>query len=239
MSNLLSRSILALDNMSYEELNNFLESNPSDIPTLKIGLELFCLHGPSIVKEIREKYRKTIFLDLKLHDIPNTVAKAIRSLEGLDVEFLTIHLSGGEEMINKALESAKTYLPNTKLLGVSYLTSLDEKDFSQNWGVNKDGIEDQFKKLFSIASKTKIHGIVCSPLEAKMMKEIDSNILTVCPGIRFEDQISSGNIQDQKRVLSPLQALTQGADYMVIGRPLTQAQNFNERVTYLTETKIT
>lgn len=233
MSNLLERTILALDNMSEEEIQNFLKIHESQIPTLKIGLELFCKHGPDVVRRIQHSHGKNIFLDLKLHDIPNTVFKSVKSLSGLPIEFLTIHLSGGEEMIRQALEAAKEYLPNTKLLGVSYLTSLGNSDFDQNWGINEASIEDQFKRLFTLAAKTRIHGIVCSPHEAKVLKSISSEVITVCPGIRFQDEIDAGNTQDQKRVLSPHDAMKSGTDYMVIGRSLTKSDRFAERINYL------
>ena len=124
MMKLTDRIIVALDNMNEEEVCTFLDKSKQTYKTVKIGLELFYLLGPDFVKKIHHQYGVDIFLDLKLHDIPNTVSKAIRSLRNLPVKFLTVHLTGGKNMLSEALEEAKHSLPDTKLLGVSFLTSL-------------------------------------------------------------------------------------------------------------------
>ena len=235
----LEKVIVALDNMGKDQVIRFLDQKENTLPFVKLGLEMFCLEGPQFVREINERFNKKIFLDLKLHDIPNTVAKSIRSLEGLPIEFLTIHLSGGREMILKALEAQKQYLPNTKLLGVSYLTSLDETDFNDLHGLSKEEIPMAFNRLFQLALETKIQGIVCSSHEVSLVKELENNsehqLIKVCPGIRFEDEIKAGAIQDQKRVLSPKDAFQNGATYLVMGRSLNSTDKLAQRIQQLAE----
>lgn len=215
---MINKVIPALDGMNKEEVFNFLERLENNFNVVKIGMELFYKEGPSIVSEINQKFNKKIFLDLKLYDIPNTVAGAIKSLAGLPIEFLTIHLSGGSEMVTRAMEQASQSLPDTKLLGVSYLTSLDDSYFKNIQDREQDEIQASFKRLFDLARDTKIHGIVCSPLELNQTK--DFTFLKVCPGVRFQDEIDAGQLGDQKRVLSPADAFEHGASYLVMGRSL-------------------
>jgi orotidine-5'-phosphate decarboxylase len=232
----IERVMVALDNIEKEHVEDLLNNELKDFHYIKIGLELFCAHGKEWVKNISKKYDKKIFLDLKLHDIPNTVSKSIKSLRGLDIAFLTIHLSGGREMIKAAMASANEHLPNTKLLGVSYLTSLENKDLNEMYGIDLNA--DAFNKLFNLAIDTNIHGVVCSPHEAKIIKELSSekhDVITVCPGIRFNDEIEANNIQDQKRVLAPQDAFNSGSDYLVMGRSLTQATDIKTRINDLCE----
>ena len=236
--------IVALDNMNEQEIFTFLDKwkaiDSNNLPCLKIGLELFCLLGPSIVERIHHKYDCSIFLDLKLHDIPQTVRKSIRSLKGLPIKFLTVHLSGGTSMLEMAIEEAKEVLPTTNLLGVSYLTSLNENDFQKNWGLNtRQEIEGAFERLFRLALESKIHGIVCSALDLSILKPIEQDykhsLIKVTPGIRFSDEIASGKIQDQARVLSPEMAFRNGSDFLVIGRSLTQSAALDKRIEELAE----
>lgn len=233
--------IVALDNMNREEIENFLTQTKGQLPFIKIGLETFCRYGRSFIKEIAERFETRIFLDLKLHDIPNTVAKSIHALKGLPIEFLTIHLSGGQEMIKQALKAQRESLPNAKLLGVSYLTSLDGDDFLQIWGVDNQNISQQFKRLFELAHQTQIQGLVCSAQEADLLRSYElekglSPLLLVCPGIRFQDEIDQRqNLGDQKRVLSPQKAFEKKIDYLVMGRSLTQAKNLAQRLDELLE----
>ncbi len=215
---MINKVIPALDGMNKTEVFEFLDKIGDNFEVVKIGMELFYKEGHSIVNEIHSKTGKKIFLDLKLYDIPNTVRGAIKSLSGLPIEFLTIHLSGGDEMIQGALEQAKQSLPTTKLLGVSYLTSLDDSYFHAIQDLKSDDISEAFKRLFDLAEKTSIHGIVCSPLELEQTKNY--SFLKVCPGIRFQDEIEGGNLGDQKRVLSPKDAMGRGASYLVMGRSL-------------------
>jgi orotidine-5'-phosphate decarboxylase len=205
--------IVAIDNMTKAQAESFLDQNKEHIYIIKVGLELFCKYGRAYIEELTEKYNLEIFLDLKLHDIPSTVAKSIRSLEGLKVKFLTIHLSGGQSMIKDALESRDKYLPNTKILGVSVLTSLDDNDTNKIWATNG---QEAFKRLFKIAQETNIDGVVSSAYELSLI-ESGKEILNVCPGIR----IGNDDKGDQKRVMTPKDAFNAGADYLVIGRSIT------------------
>lgn len=215
---MINKIIPALDGMNREEVITFLERIQNHFSIVKIGMELFYKEGPDFVKEIHRDYGFEVFLDLKLYDIPNTVAGAIKSLQGLPIKFLTIHLSGGEEMVTRAISQARESIPSTKLLGVSYLTSLDDSYFHQVQGINQGQIQSAFDRLFTLADKTKIDGIVCSPLELDQVQSYSFH--KVCPGVRFEDEIKSGNIGDQKRVLTPYEAINKGADFLVMGRSL-------------------
>lgn len=235
-TNALSRLIVALDNMNASQIKHFLDQGQGEIGFVKIGLEAFCRSGRDFVSEIAEDYQVKIFLDLKLHDIPNTVAKAVAALEGLPIEFLTVHLSGGKNMLEQALKEQRETLPNCQLLGVSYLTSLDDVDFQEIWGKSAMQMPEQFERLFRLALQTELGGIVCSPHEAQALRNFErqhqaKRQTLVCPGIRFQDEIEAGvGLQDQKRVLSPEAAFKQGIDYLVMGRPLTQAKNLSERL---------
>jgi orotidine-5'-phosphate decarboxylase len=240
----MDKIIVALDNMNQEEIFSFLDKwkaiDSGPLPCLKVGLELFCLLGPSIVNKIYDKYECEIFLDLKLHDIPQTVRKSIKSLKGLPIKFLTVHLSGGKSMLEMALEEARNVLPNTKLLGVSYLTSLDENDFKTNWGLeSKKEVELAFQRLFKLALETKIHGVVSSALELTILSSVsdqfEHSLIKVTPGLRFSDEIATGKIQDQARVLTPQMAIQNGSDYLVIGRSLTQSTVLDKRIEELAE----
>jgi orotidine-5'-phosphate decarboxylase len=234
----IEKVILALDNMDVPEIKSFLSNWPiSQKPMIKIGLELFYKYGRSLIFELHKEFGTKIFLDLKLHDIPNTVAKAIRSLEGLPIDLLTVHLSGGEEMLKRALEEAKQALPQTKILGVSLLTSLDDKDLFTLWNIPKENIDKTFENLFLLAIKTGLHGVVCSPQELHLFPNLEektqTSLLKVTPGIRFNDEINSGETQDQKRVMAPEQAIKSGANYLVIGRSLTKSKNLDKRIEHL------
>jgi len=234
----LNKIIVALDNMKLEEAQSFLsklqKEVPNEMPMAKIGLEMFLKHGPQLVRDIHEKYKTPIFLDLKLHDIPNTVHKAILSLEGLPVKFLTIHLSGGKKMIEKAIEAQKIALPNTDLLGVSFLTSLGTEDFDQIWGVNPEEVPAAFVRLINLALESDLAGVVSSVNEVKLIKTLENrsnkSLIKVTPGIRFEDEIKDGQLGDQKRVASPSEAFKTGSSYLVIGRSLTQSNSLDKRM---------
>lgn len=235
---ILGQTIVALDNMNEEDIFKFLDRSNNSFKTVKIGLEMFCKKGPSFVKKIHAKYGVEIFLDLKLHDIPNTVSKAIKSLEGLPIKFLTIHLAGGRNMLKAAYEQAQISLPNTNLLGVSYLTSLSEDDFKEMFNFDKEQIQDSFNNLFKLAIETNIQGVILSPMELEIVKakeeELKKMLIKVTPGIRFADEIVAGNIQDQSRINTPEKTIQNGANYLVIGRSLTQAKDLNLRIQELT-----
>lgn len=224
----LDRIIVALDQMSLEEIDVFLKQKDNTIPFVKIGLELFVKHGPDLVHRIHNEYKKKIFLDLKLHDIPVTVAKAISSLKGLPIDFLTVHLSGGEAMLKAAVAEARVSIPDCKLLGVSFLTSLEASDLEELFGIEDS--DKAFLRLFKVASNSGIDGVVSSPLEVSLLKKHFPNLLSVTPGIRFRDEIDSKVVQDQKRVMDPAEAFDEGSDYLVMGRSLTKTDRFSERI---------
>ncbi len=226
--------MVALDNMDRETMHGFLSTLPKECPWVKIGLEQYLSHGQDLVKEIQERYQKEIFLDLKLHDIPNTVAKALKGLKNLPIRFVTVHLSGGEAMLKAVQDIRNEHLPQVDILGVSFLTSLDHRDLNHLFGIEKDSIEDAFKRLFNLALTTETQGIVCSPFELSTVKacekEAGRKLTKVTPGIRFQDEITGGKIGDQKRVLNPHEAFGEGADYLVMGRSLTQANDLQARI---------
>lgn len=247
----LNKTIVALDNMDKEQALEFLQKTSGKISLVKIGMELFYRYGGSLVNEIHQKFGVQIFLDLKLHDIPNTVAKAIASLHGLPLKFLTVHLSGGQGMLTAAREAQAQALPHTQLLGVSHLTSLDQSDFKELWNFSAEDVGQSFEKLTRLCLRTRIHGMILSAHElslvAKILKdcreqtgEIENdalNLIKICPGIRFADELANNVTQDQKRVATPQMALKDGADYLVIGRSLTHAQNISGRLQELAKIK--
>lgn len=230
--NAAAQTMVALDNMNKTQIYEFLESLPSDLPWIKIGLEQYLAHGKDLIRDIYEKYDKRIFLDLKLHDIPNTVAKALGSLSSLPVEFITVHLTGGEQMLKAAQVVRNEKMDHVNILGVSYLTSLDESDLASMWGITEPA--KAFSNLFNLALKTGTQGIVSSAHELDIVKECEwqagKSLIKVCPGIRFKDEIEDGATSDQKRVLDPESAFKKGANYLVMGRSLTQAKDLSQRI---------
>lgn len=229
----LDKVIVALDQMSLEEIDQFLAKKDNTLPFVKIGLELFVKYGPDMVHKIHLEHKKKIFLDLKLHDIPVTVAKAIASLKNLPIDFLTVHLGGGEAMLKAAMAEARVSIPQCKILGVSFLTSLEPSDLQSLYGITN--VEDAFLKLFKVASSSGIDGVVSSPHEVALLKKHYPHLLAVTPGIRFQDEIASTQTQDQKRVMSPQEAFKMGSDYLVMGRSLTKTDRFSERLKSLQE----
>lgn len=202
--------IVALDFSNAKEVAQITNLLDPQTCVLKVGLQLYLAEGQTILKQLTDQGFE-IFLDLKLHDIPNTVHKAVAEIAQFNVLMTTIHLQGGFEMI----EAAKSAAGSTKILGVSLLTSLDEKDTQQLYG---NAFESQFNKLMTVAESSSIDGIVCSPQE--LVKLHDFNKLKVVPGIR-----NAQTEDDQKRTMSSEDAYAQGANYIVVGRPITQASN--------------
>jgi orotidine-5'-phosphate decarboxylase len=202
--------IVALDFSNAKEVTQITNLLDPQTCVLKVGLQLYLAEGQTILKQLTDQGFE-IFLDLKLHDIPNTVHKAVAEIAQFNVLMTTIHLQGGAEMI----EAAKSAAGSTKILGVSLLTSLDEKDTQQLYG---NAFENQFNKLMTVAQSSSIDGIVCSPKE--LVKLRDFNKLKVVPGIR-----NAETDDDQKRTMSAEDAYAHGADYIVVGRPITQANN--------------
>lgn len=228
----LDRCIVALDQMTLDEIDTFLSNPENTLSRVKIGLELFVKYGPDLVHKIYREHKKKIFLDLKLHDIPVTVERAVHSLKNLPIDFLTIHIGGGEAMLKAAVKEARASIPGCKILGVSFLTSLEGSDLRNLYGITD--IEAAFEKLFMVADLSGIDGVICSPHEIELVKKTHPQLLAITPGIRFLDEIKANITQDQKRVATPDQAFKMGADFIVIGRSLTKAQNLSERLKQLT-----
>lgn len=229
----IEKIIVALDQMDLDEIDYFLRLKENTLPFVKIGLELFVKYGPDLIHKIHNEYQKKIFLDLKLHDIPVTVSRAIASLKNLPIDFLTVHLGGGEAMLNAAVSEARINIPNCKILGVSFLTSLEALDLKNIYGITN--LDEAFLRLFKIASTSGIDGVVSSPHEVVLLKNNYPNLLSVTPGIRFKDEILGTKIQDQKRVMDPVEAFNSGSDYLVIGRSLTKSDKLAERIKSLQE----
>jgi orotidine-5'-phosphate decarboxylase len=209
--------IVAIDTYDPEEANAILDQLNSDLCKIKIGSVVFNSMGKSFLKEASSRGFK-IFLDLKLHDIPNTVHEAILGFHDCDIDMLTVHLSGGEEMLNKAMLAGKSI--NAKVIGVSILTSLEDSD---TIALFDNKLEHQIRNLFEIAVKSNLDGVVCSPHELEMSNTIlNSDAIIITPGIRdikVED--------DQARIMSAKEAIEKGATFLVIGRPITQAENIS------------
>ncbi len=213
--------IIACDFSSAEATFNFLDKFTEEKPFVKIGMELYYAEGPSIVKEIKKRGHR-IFLDLKLHDIPNTVKKAMSVLSSLDVDMTNLHAAGTVEMMKAAVEGL-TKEDGTRpiLIAVTQLTSTSEARMQNELLINAS-INDTIVKYAENAKAAGLDGVVCSPLEAGMVKEAcGKEFMTVTPGVRFAD----GDVGDQVRVTTPEKAKEIGSDYIVVGRPITAAEN--------------
>ena len=213
--------IVACDFSSAEATFAFLDkfANCERKPFLKIGMELYYAEGPAIVKEIKARGHK-IFLDLKLHDIPNTVKKAMAVLSRLDVDITNLHAAGATAMMQGALEGL-TRPDGTRplLIAVTQLTSTDQETLERDLMIHAP-IDEVVMHYAETAKNAGLDGIVCSPLEAgKVHDKCGKNFLTITPGVRFAD----GDVGDQKRVMTPAQAKVIGSDYIVVGRPITAA----------------
>ena len=211
--------IVALDFDGREKTLAFLDRFTEEKPFVKIGMELFYAEGPSVVREIRARGHK-IFLDLKLHDIPNTVKKAMAALSALDVDMVNVHAAGTGAMMSAAL-AGLTRPDGTRplLIAVTQLTSTDQDMLEKELWIEKP-MEEVVLHYAEIASIVGLDGVVCSPLEAGSIHErCGRNFLTVTPGVRF----AGGDAGDQKRITTPAKARELGSDYIVVGRPITQA----------------
>jgi len=211
--------ILALDLETREEALAMLDRLGDSLEWVKIGLQLFTAHGPDFVREIADRGHK-VFLDLKLHDIPNTVAKAVQSIATLPVELLTLHASGGGEMLAWANKARADHAPNLNLLAVTVLTSMDEAQLrSLNVAATP---EAQVLHLADITLKSGIQGLVCSPLElAPLRARFGRGPVIVTPGIRP----AGGAADEQKRIMTPAAASAAGSSYIVVGRPILKADD--------------
>ena len=211
--------IIACDFSSREATLRFLDLFTGRKPFVKIGMELFYAEGPSIVREIKARGHK-VFLDLKLHDIPNTVKKAMRVLSALEVDMVNVHAAGTVGMMQAALEGLTREDGSRPLLiAVTQLTSTSETTMQEELLIGA-GINETIVKYATNACRAGLDGVVCSPLEAGMVKEAcGKQFLTVTPGIRFADAAAD----DQVRITTPSRARETGSDYIVVGRPITAA----------------
>ena len=211
--------IVACDFASAEQTFAFLDQFTGRKPFVKIGMELYYAEGPEIVRQIKARGHK-IFLDLKLHDIPNTVKKAMAVLSNLDVDITNLHAAGATAMMQGALEGlTRPDGSRPLLIAVTQLTSTDQESMENDLMIHAP-IDEVVMHYASCAAESGLDGIVCSPLEAgKVHDRCGKNFLTVTPGVRFAD----GDIGDQKRVMTPAAAKEIGSDYIVVGRPITAA----------------
>jgi orotidine-5'-phosphate decarboxylase len=214
--------IAALDVPSVEAAKKLIEQIGDRVGAFKVGMELFTAAGPEIIEQIRRR-QASVFLDLKFHDIPNTVAKAVNSAVQLDIQMLTIHTHGGLEMMKAAEEAAqaraaKLGVETPLVLGVSVLTSMNQENLTE-LGI-QSSVADQVQRVVTLGLKAGLRGFVCSPLEITRLRSfIPPTTKLVTPGIRMATD-SKG---DQKRTTSPKEALEMGSDYLVIGRPIYAA----------------
>lgn len=215
-----NKLFVALDNMGMSEVNKVLDPIAKDIGGIKLGMEFWNRYNVNGVKRVTKSYNLPLFLDLKLHDIPNTVALGLRYALEAKPYMTTIHASGGTKMIEAAKnEIAKSRSPNTKLLAVTVLTSLEQNDLSIMGYTST--LPDVVLKLAENAIKSGADGIVCSPQELEMVrKNLGDDILIVTPGIRM-----TALPDDQKRTLTPKEAVEKGASFIVVGRPITEAND--------------
>ncbi|MCQ2797501.1 MAG: orotidine-5'-phosphate decarboxylase [Bacilli bacterium] len=213
--------IIACDFDSKEKTLAFLDKFEGKKPFVKIGMELYYSAGPEIVREIKARGHK-IFLDLKLHDIPNTVKKSMAVLKNLDVDMTNLHAAGTKNMMKAALEGlTRDDGTHPLLIAVTQLTSTDQESMENDLLI-KEPIDKVVMHYAKCAEESGLDGVVCSPLEAQKVHDTcGKNFVTVTPGVRFAD----GDKGDQKRVMTPAQAKEIGSDYIVVGRPITAAED--------------
>ena len=211
--------IVACDFSSAQQVFNFLDRFTDKKPFVKIGMELFYAEGPQIVREIKARGHK-IFLDLKLHDIPNTVKKAMAVLSGLDVDMCNVHAAGTSAMMKAALEGlTRPDGSRPLLIAVTPLTSTDEESMRRELLIDRP-LDETVMHYAKNAMESGLDGVVCSPLESGKVHQVcGAGFVTVTPGVRFAD----GDVGDQKRVTTPARAKELGSDYIVVGRPITAA----------------
>ena len=203
---------VACDVSSQKEILDLLELIHEDISGIKIGLQYITQRSPEEIREL-SKFKKPIFYDGKYLDIKNTLVESVKGLKNLNVDYATVHLLNGLDALNAANHAAQEI--NLKLLGVSVLTSFSDEDL-ENLGFNSK-VEEQVKRLVKIAMESNLHGVICSPLEIKMIKGIAPNLKCFTPGIRMEEAKD-----DQKRTMSANEAIKAGSDCLIIGRPITK-----------------
>lgn len=211
--------IIACDFSGRRQVLDFLDRFPKEKPFVKIGMELFYAEGPRIVREIKERGHR-IFLDLKLHDIPNTVKKTMAVLSALDVDLVNLHAAGTQAMMEAALEGlTRPDGSRPMLIAVTQLTSTSQERMNAELGI-PGSLEDTVLSYAANARRAGLDGVVCAPQEAAAIHaRCGTDFLTVTPGVRFAD----GDRGDQVRVMTPAQAKAAGSDYIVVGRPITAA----------------
>ena len=202
---------VACDVSSQKEILDLLELICEDISGIKIGLQYITQRSPEEIREL-SKFKKPIFYDGKFFDIKNTLVESVKSLKNLNIKYATVHLLNGLDALKAANEAAQKI--NLNLLGVSVLTSFSDKDLKDLGFNNK--VKDQVKRLIKIAVDANLHGVICSPLEIKMIKKIAPNLKCFTPGIRMGD-----SNDDQKRTMNANDAIEEGSDCLIIGRPIT------------------
>ena len=203
---------VACDISNHKEILDLLELIHEDISGIKIGLQYITQRSPEEIRELA-KFKKPIFYDGKFFDIKNTLVESVKSLKNLNVNYATVHLLNGLDALKAANQAAQEI--NLKLLGVSILTSFSDKDL-ENLGFSSK-VEDQVKRLIQIAIEADLYGVICSPLEVKMIKKITSKLKCFTPGIRMENAKD-----DQKRTMTANEAIKEGSDCLIIGRPITK-----------------
>ena len=213
---------VACDVSSQKEIIDLLELIHNDISGIKIGLQYITRSSPQEIKEL-SKFKKPIFYDGKFFDIKNTLVESVRSLKDLNVNYATVHLLNGIDALKAANQAAQEV--NINLLGVSVLTSFSDDDLNK-LGFN-DKVENQIERLIKIAIEAKLYGVICSPLEVKMIKKISPKLKCFTPGIRMED-----TNDDQKRTMSANEAIKEGSDCLIIGRPITKGDP-KENIKYI------
>ncbi len=218
--------IVALDYNNIEDAKNVVEELEDSVSIYKVGLEIFLNTNGTIIDYLKSKNKK-IFLDLKFHDITNTVKKACEYAIDKDILMFNIHVSNGSKTMNEISNLVIQKKSNTILLGVTMLTNLSVEDVNEIYNSNYKNDNDIVNNMAGIAKKSGMHGIVCSAKESKDIKEkYGYNFITVCPGIRPRFSVAG----DQKRVMTPYEAILEGVDYLVIGRPITEHLNKKEAV---------
>jgi len=203
---------VACDVSSQKEIIDLLELIHEDISGIKIGLQYITQRSPDEIRQL-SKFKKPIFYDAKFFDIKNTLVESIKSLKSLNINYATVHLLNGLDALKAANQTAQEI--NINLLGVSVLTSFNNEDLEILGFNNK--IEDQVKRLIKIAMQANLYGVICSPLEIRMIKKIAPKLKCFTPGIRMED-----TKDDQKRTMSANEAIKEGSDCLIIGRPITK-----------------
>ena len=215
--------IVAIDEINFLKASKIIDDLDCEICMVKIGSISFNSIGNEIISYANNK-GFDIFLDLKLHDIPNTVKKSIEGLISQPIKMLTVHISGGKEMLNAAMEAVSG--TNIKVFGVTALTSLNNNDTKF---IFKRNISDQVSTMLDLAESAGIDGVVCSPHELELVNKRKS-LLSITPGIRLQD-----SNDDQKRIMTPKEAIDLGADYLVIGRPITSSSNIKKSLSEIYE----